>query len=196
MKYNQASTTSFILKLARVVERLAAHAQGKGYGASSINRENDLTHKLLGRRPIVVVDVGGNVEDYTAEVRRRNPDAEIYTFEPSSVNVQKLQNRFANDDKVNVVPCAVSDSPGLATLFADKAGSGLGSLTKRKLDHFNIDFDVKESVNVIRFEDFWRNKMGGRHIDIVKLDIEGHELSALGGFGEAIHDLPPPSRTS
>jgi len=80
----------------------------------------------------------------------------------------------------------ISDSSGSASLFADEAGSGLGSLTKRRLDHFRIAFDAEETVTTIRFEDYWLAELQGRPLDLVKLDIEGHELAALRGFGRAL----------
>jgi hypothetical protein len=62
----------------------------------------------------------------------------------------------------------------------------LGSLTQRKLEHFNIGFNIKETVNTIRFEDYWQKNLNYRNLDIVKIDVEGHELSVLSGFGKAI----------
>jgi len=178
--------TSSILAIARLVERIATYTQGKGYGKASIKQENRLVHKLLQKRPELVLDIGGNIGAYTAEIRRLNPNAEIHTFEPSTTNTDKLTLRFANDKKIKLLPYAVSDKTGSATLFADKPGSGLGSLTQRKLDHFNIDFNSKETVNTIRLEDYWEKSLNKRNIDILKLDIEGHEFEALIGLGEAI----------
>jgi FkbM family methyltransferase len=132
------------------------------------------------------VDIGGNVGNYTAELRRNNPGLEIHVFEPSAVNVGKLRARFRDDALIRLVPLALSDSSGAASLFADEAGSGLGSLTKRRLDHFRIAFDTEEAVNTIRFEDYWISELQGRPLDLVKLDIEGHELAALRGFGKAL----------
>lgn len=175
-----------LLKGASSIERVAAYAQGKGYGTSSIRQENALVHKLLNRQPQLAIDIGGNIGEYTAEVRRRNPLAEIHTFEPSSTNVGELRHRFRDDKNIFIVPFAVSDKVGAATLYSDDHGSGLASLTQRKLDHFGIDFNVKESIDTIRFEDYWIKALNARHLDIVKIDIEGHELAALKGFGNAI----------
>jgi FkbM family methyltransferase len=176
-------------QLLRFLERLSAYFQGKGYGSATIKQEVALLQSFLSSPPQLAVDIGGNVGNYTAEIRRLNPNAEIHTFEPSSTNLTKLQARFASDSKITILPFAVSETEGAATLFSNEPGSGLGSLTQRKLDHFNIPFDTKENVSLIRFEDYWKAKLSGRHIDLLKLDIEGHELSALRGFGQALDNI-------
>lgn len=172
--------------LARRMEKLAAHAQGKGYGTATIRRENALVHRLLGRTPTLAADIGGNVGEYSAELRRRHPALEIHVFEPSSTNVARLRERFAGDALLRLVPAAVAEHPGQAVLYADVAGSGMGSLAMRDLQHRGLDFRAQETVPVIRFEHHWAEQMGRRPLDIVKIDIEGFELSALQGFGQAL----------
>lgn len=172
--------------LARQVEKLAAHAQGKGYGTATIARENALVHQLLGRTPVLAADIGGNVGEYTAELRRRHPALEVHVFEPSSTNIAKLRARFGADERVTLVPSAVSEAPGQATLFADESGSGMGSLANRDLAHRGLQFSAQETVPVIRFEDYWTGTLARRPLDIVKIDIEGFELPALKGFGAAL----------
>ena len=180
--------TKLLFKYISRIERKAAYAQGKGYGTATIAQEVKLLLQLLKSPPLLAIDIGGNVGEYTAELRRANPELEIHTFEPSATNVDKLKKRFEGDKKIKLIPLAVSNTTGTATLFSNEPGSGLASLTKRKLDHFNIPFECKESVDTIRFEDYWTHELDKRHIDIVKLDIEGHELVALNGFGEAIKE--------
>ena len=41
-------------------------------------------------------------------------------------------------------------------------------------------------VDVIRFEDYWEKELHSRSPDIVKIDVEGHELTVLNGFGGAL----------
>lgn len=174
--------------LAADVEKIAANAQGKGYGAATIEKEILYCHQFLNYQTKLAVDIGGNVGDYTAELRRTNPQLEIHIFEPASVNVVKLNFRFKSDELVKIVPLAVSDKASSeAILFSDEFGSGLASLTHRKLDHFNILFNATESVETVLFEDYWKNKLQSRNIDIIKIDIEGHELAALNGFGDALN---------
>jgi len=168
------------------VERLAAYAQGKGYGAATMKQEVRLLQSLLRTQPELAIDVGGNIGNYTAELRKVHPTLEIHTFEPSATNIEKLRRRFKEDKLIKLVPYALSDSVGSATLFSNEPGSGLSSLTQRKLDHFGITFDTEEKIKTIRFEDYWKHELQSRKLDMVKIDIEGHELIALNGFGGAL----------
>lgn len=176
----------FVLNLMNIVERAAAYAQGKGYGSSSIGREVGLVHSFLTAPPLLAIDIGGNVGNYSAELRRRNPDLEIHTFEPASTNIEKLRRRFENDGKTSIIPFGLSDEASSAKLYANEPGSGLGSLTRRNLDHIQVSFDHEEDVRLMRFDSYWASELGRRPIDIVKIDVEGHELATLKGFGDAL----------
>ena len=186
----QASLSGLIkTKLKRRFEKIEqkfARLQGKGFLKDDPRNEVSLLRELLGSNPLVGVDVGGNRGDYAAALRSEFPNMEIHVFEPSSTNLKKLFDRFSSDDKVKILNKALSDSEGQATLHADAPGSGLGSLIKRRLDHFNIGFGVQESVQTIRFEDYWIRQLDRCSLDLVKFDIEGHELPALYGMGHAL----------
>lgn len=168
------------------LESALGFAQGKGYGTATIKQEVSCMLSQLGRAPALAVDIGGNVGEYTAELIQRFPGLPVHVFEPASVNVAKLRQRFAAQPHVVINPVAVAEANSSAVLFSDAPGSGLASLSKRQLDYRGISFECREEVQTIRFEDYWRQALGSRTIDILKLDIEGHELDALRGMGEAI----------
>lgn len=174
-------------QLAPQFESICAIAQGKGYGTATVAQEIKVAMELLGRSPELAIDVGGNVGDYAAELRRATSTIEVHVFEPAAVNLASLRARFSGQKDIFIEAKALSNANGVASLHSDVAGSGMGSLTKRRLDHFGIDFKVHESIATMRFEDYWNNVLQRRVIDIAKLDIEGHELLALQGFGNAIH---------
>lgn len=169
------------------LEMKISYLQGKGYGANSINQEIKCLLSLLNTNPRIAIDIGGNVGDYSAALRNLNKNLEIHIFEPSPVNINVISRRFSEDNNLIVVPHALSDKNDSAVLFSDNPGSVLGSLSKRRLDHFGISFNHQEPVSIIRFESYWVNNLKCRQIDIVKIDIEGHEIFALQGFGEAIN---------
>jgi FkbM family methyltransferase len=172
--------------LAGEFERLAALAQGKGSGAFTSAHEVRMALAFCGAEPRLAIDVGAHQGDYAAELRRWQPSLEIHLFEPSSAHRQTLANRFAQAGGVVQVPAALAAQSGAATLYADRPGSGLASLTRRQLGHLGITFNSTESVQTLRFEDYWKRQLRGRPIDLVKIDVEGHELQVLQGFGAAL----------
>lgn len=175
-------------KLLGKIERTVARRQGKGWGAGSVEHELRSAASLLGNATPVqlAIDVGGNVGNYTSAIRKLYPAAEVHTFEPAQTNIAILNNRFKDDTQVCVQPYALAGKAAEAVLYSDKPGSGLGSLTRRRLDHRGNDFDVAESVTTIVFDQYWNDTLGRRPIDLFKLDIEGHELDALQGSVEAL----------
>lgn len=175
-----------IQAFARVIEKLAARVQGKGFGSHSIEREVACVARLMSRNPALVLDIGANVGGYSMAIRNQWPEAEIHAFEPAKVNIAKLRDRFSSDADVYIKEAAVSDRLGDAPIFSNLDGSGLTSLTKRKLDHIGVEFTERETVSLVRIEDYWVDVLARRPIDFAKLDIEGHELDALRGFGAAI----------
>ncbi len=180
---------NFYFKFLALVERVAARLQGKGYGSATIEKEISCIAHLLDFTPSCILDIGGNVGSYSAELRRRWPDASIHIFEPSPTNLPKLKARFDDESNIFIHPFAVSDFEGATTLFADTPGSGMGSLSHRDLSHLGIsEFNNEESIKVVMLEEFWKKLNGGK-VDVVKLDIEGHELSAIKGMGTLVETV-------
>ena len=173
-------------ELAAMVEALAARVQGKGYEPGTSTEIKAALGLLGSGAPGLAVDIGGNTGDYTATLRALAPALEIHVFEPSRTNIDKLTTRFAGDARTIIAPMACGATAGMATLYADTPGSGLASLTRRDLDFIGIDFSTAETVRTITFEEYWATALGQRTVDLVKIDVEGHEMDVLRGFGKAI----------
>ncbi|MCJ0764501.1 FkbM family methyltransferase [Variovorax terrae] len=176
----------WIFNALRFIEKKAAYGQGKGYGSGTVKHEVALVASLLEQKPVLAVDMGGHSGTYTRELKRLFPHLPIHIFEPSTANIAKLKARHGNDKTIVINPCAISDTNGFTSFYSDKPGSGLGSLHKRKLDHYGMPFDVEEQVRTVRFDEYWIQVLDRCTIDILKMDIEGHELCALSAFGDAL----------
>ena len=179
-------------KLLFFVERVSANLLGKGWGNSTVKKEFASAVSLLpSNKPTVCIDIGGNKGKYTQQILNKFSSCKVVVFEPAGSNVKRLNEKFGNNQNVTIEQAAVSNEVGDATLYSNFDGSGLASLTKRRLDHFGTEFEFKntESIKTIRFEDYWKANLNSQKIDICKIDIEGHELDALAGFGDAINHI-------
>ncbi len=67
-------------EIAPRIQAMATQVQGKGY-ALPISQEFDRICNLFLAPPKLIIDVGGNVGDYTGEIRARDSDVEIHVFE-------------------------------------------------------------------------------------------------------------------
>jgi FkbM family methyltransferase len=135
--------------------------------------------------PKVIFDIGGNKGLYSKELVKIFPESEIHIFEPNSSNFLLLKDIFKNNNKVYINNNAISNDEGEITLYSDFDGSGLASLTKRRLEHFNNNMTISEKVYSKRLANYI-NQNNIRLIDLIKLDIEGHELDALNSLNEHI----------
>jgi len=171
-------------------ERYAAFNLGKGYGVSSIKEEVDNCLYFIKNKPFIFIDIGANKGEYSKEILDRFPDIEIYLFEPSSFHKDNLTKMFGSFPNVQINNIALSNKTGTQYLYSDKYGSPLASLTKRNLDHFDMDFEYKEEIKTQRFDEYWKTTDNVKNsIDYVKIDVEGHELSVLEGIGEFIKKI-------
>jgi FkbM family methyltransferase len=170
-------------KLPAILEIDLQRMQGKGTGAGdSVEVEAKTALEFISRYGItepVVLDIGANNGSYSEAILRAEPRATVFAFEPSSAARRKLEGRFLGSNSVKVVPFALGSAVSKTELWFDSAGSGLASLTKRRLEHFGIEFSESEDVEVTTL-DLWVevNKVVP---NLVKMDVEGHELDVLNG---------------
>ena len=134
----------------------------------------------------VFFDVGANIGDYSLLLHEVFGDgAEIHSFEPSAKTYAQLSRNL--DGKVEGFRhhFGLGDSDNRTSLYSNADGSGLASVYKRKLDHFNIDMNQVEEIEIRTLDGFCRDK-GIGHILFLKVDVEGHEKKVLDGAREML----------
>ena len=145
------------------------------------------THK---EQELVIFDVGSNVGLYIEKIlghgKQVDCDLKIHAFEPTNSCSEKLQQKFAHNQNVKLNKFGVSDRSGKATIYYDNETSGLASLYQRDLKSYNIELSQQETIELRRLEDYINENSIG-HINLLKIDIEGHELSAFRGLGEFLN---------
>lgn len=177
-------------RILTILEKTCQNAQGKGWGSGTVVEEAQAAMSLLkpsSRQHPVVLDIGANHGSWTAAILATTGSATVYSFEPSELASSVLAERFDGDSRVHVVKCAVGNEVGTATLWADRPGSGLASFSRRRLDHFEIDFRHSEEVPVVTL-DSWHAENPVYPV-LLKLDVEGHELAVLGGSTRTLESV-------
>lgn len=174
------------------IEDLVQRQLGKGSGAWSTKNEAAIIadfSEVLTITDVVAIDAGANLGNWSSELLVRLPSAAIVAFEPSKTAFNMLEERFSGDSRVTTVNLALGKENKKTTLYADLGGSGLGSLTKRRVSHFNINFDHQEAVE-IQTLDKWISLNKSRSLpNVLKMDVEGHELDILLGATETIKNI-------
>jgi FkbM family methyltransferase len=99
--------------------------------------------------------------------------------EPSPAHMAEAKKLLWSRNVI-FLPIALSETEESATLYKDAEISGLASLTKRRLDHLSIDMSITEQVQC-RTLDSIVSENNVSTIDLLKIDVEGHELSVLRG---------------
>jgi FkbM family methyltransferase len=131
---------------------------------------------------LCVFDVGANKGQFlsVAQAILSGSSIVVHAFEPSPVTYSSLRQNTENFSNVVLNNFGLGEKAGDFTLYSDAPGSGLASLSKRRLDHFGLNFNHSEIVRVETLDQYCElNQI--HHIDLLKLDVEGHELDVLKG---------------
>jgi FkbM family methyltransferase len=139
---------------------------------------------LASGSPLCIFDVGANIGQFLEEVIQPLAAARIpllaHAFEPSRQSYEMLEQTFKDHPDFSLNNCALGEAAGEAELYAPAAGSSLSSFSRRRLDHFGLTFDQSEKVKVRTLDEYcWEKSIEA--IDLLKLDVEGHELDVMQG---------------
>ena len=149
-------------------------------GVYELNELNELTKYLDSLvSPITAVDIGANVGIWTVLLACHQNVQQVFAFEPSQSNLSFLRTNLRInqvEDKVVVIEAAVSDFDG-EVLF-DDIGSGA---TKR----------ISQTGSTVLSSVTLDSYLEGRHIDFIKIDVEGYEPSVLEGGWQTIEASLP-----
>jgi FkbM family methyltransferase len=130
----------------------------------------------------VVLDVGANLGNWAAPALAAGPRIErLVAYEPSHATALELTDRFAGDDRVEVVEAAVSDAPGEATLWEEP---GHGETTSLAAGPASVAA-APRTVRVVTLDDELR-RLAVDFVDLLKVDAEGYDLHVLRGAGELL----------
>ena len=172
--------------LAGAAERLRnATAYALGAGTASLHVEESGEGRLLRRlgehwrdREVTVVDVGAHIGEWAAAARAAlGASATLHCFEPQPETFDTLAGRFAAESRTSCHLLALGSEPGVASLYGDERSPAFTSLHADTLGAAPARVDEVE----VRTLDAMSAELGIERIDLLKVDVEGHELAVLEG---------------
>jgi FkbM family methyltransferase len=138
-----------------------------------------------------VVDVGANVGQFTAVCRHFLPNANVFAFEPLAEPSNKFHRVHGRDSRVRLDQRALgADAVTLAmNVSASADSSSLLPISDRQEKYFpGTRAQSTEMVEVVRFDSL--PICANLELPVlVKLDVQGFELAALKGFGDALDSV-------
>jgi len=132
---------------------------------------------------LLFFDVGGNIGDYSIELKKYFPEAEIHSFEPVKKTFEILCENI-DGRGISAHNLGLGESTGTGVIFntVNNANTELSSLYK---DVFYEIFKTDDEIAAIEFKmdtiDNFCKTNNISNIDFLKIDVEGHELSVLKG---------------
>lgn len=136
------------------------------------------------RRGDTFVDIGANVAPYSL-LSTLVPDVSAVAFEPGSLALDRARANIrlnGAEQRVSLVPSAVSDVEGVAWLTADR-------WAKNALVDGSYDGEL-EKVDATTL-DRYVHEHGVEGVSLMKIDVEGHEPGVLRGARAVIDEHRP-----
>ncbi len=148
------------------------------YGRYQIEKKYEIFLLNAARESSIIFDVGANIGYYTVQFCRilKKP-GHVYAFEPTSYqfNVLKRNILLNNITRVTCIKAIVSDSDGATkrVYFSGVDNTGGSSVEIKSKEY--------EDVSTVTIDTFCE-KSKIEKIDLMKIDVEGHELRVLRGM--------------
>jgi FkbM family methyltransferase len=175
----------FVQKALQKNIQYSQYLMGVGSGADVSSSGETAILKILRdkrRLPYCIFDVGSNMGQFLKLILAGigTDQFQIHCFEPGHYTYRLLLENVRPDHRVRLNNIGIGREMAQKQLHYDHPGSGGASLTKRRVEHLGSVFGESETVEVDSI-DHYCEQNGIKGIDLLKLDIEGHEFDALQG---------------
>lgn len=149
--------------------------------------------KYFSLRAKVIFDIGANTGLFSLISIAVNPNAFVYSFEPSKKTFEKLKlnHQINNFSLSNLYEIAISNNNGYSIFYDyDTSHQYSASLNKQmsiaQASGKNLNYEVKTQS----LDSFIKEK-GILNIDLIKIDVEMHESEVIEGMEETFLNQRP-----
>ncbi len=177
----------------RIVRRIARQCEkflhgwfNEGFFDLDRNGEGALVATLIDECPyasLLMFDVGANRGEWTQAVLARKPDAVVYCFEIVPALARELRDHLAASPTVHVCEHGLSSTAGWVDVFCNRTMDSTNALDPAR--HESAFFAGSEIVRIhgqVKTGDAVVEGLSNPRVDLLKIDVEGHEMEVLYGF--------------
>lgn len=136
---------------------------------------------VLAKKAKTILDIGANFGYYTYLAAAANKNAKIMAFEPIASFAETIKNNARTNGfaKVQVFNLAISNKNSEVTFYINVKSPTMSTLNPENEQEPGKYSQVK--VNSIRLDDLVKKENTGK-IDLMKIDVEDHEMEAIEGM--------------
>lgn len=128
----------------------------------------------------VALDIGGNIGLFTYFLKKKFPEAKVYIFEPDDRLFPVIENNLKGFKNCEIVSLAVSDKDNdEINFYINPKSAQTNSTIKEAVTMFEGENGIiYKKVQTITIDTFIKQK-NLKEIDVIKIDIQGSEFTAL-----------------
>lgn len=166
--------------------------KGLGIGnweTPELSGEKDFVTRFAGHVPEpTVIDIGANVGNYSCLLKSLSPAARIFAFEPHPLTFKRLKESAASNN-FTAVNAACGSERSVAKLYDHRTDGDLGtehaSMFQDVIEGVHADASKSWDITVTTLDSFVEEN-DIRHIDLLKIDVEGGEMNVLLGARKSL----------
>jgi FkbM family methyltransferase len=164
---------------------------GQGYGTGADvtgSGERKALERVRDKGAKIVLDVGANIGLYCEMAKQTlGPDSQVFCFEPVRGTRELLVKKVGALKGVTVLDFGLGEAPGSIELHLDQPGATTASAFKEGLAAVGTKSNFSDTVAIHRLDETLA-KLGIKHVDLLKIDVEGYEIQVLKGAGKLLED--------
>jgi FkbM family methyltransferase len=151
---------------------------------------------LIKKKAPVIIDIGSNVGQSIIFFRNLFSKSEIHSFEPNKDCFHILKKKNKNKNFIYLNNCAITNLKN-KHFYVNNIHSGLGSFSRintfskdiinKKLFNSKNFIEKKIKVSAIPMKKYLLENRIVKRIDLVKIDVQGHNINVLKSFGTSIN---------
>jgi len=129
--------------------------------------------------PKTIVDLGAHIGMSALYFQSKYPEATVYCIEPDRDNFELLIKNTSGSPHIRVLPAAVSDTDGSAVMAKSRYGYNSVVLTGTATGRPTRTITLATLFSELKIST----------IDLLKIDIEGHEKNIFSGNTECLKNV-------